>query len=328
MHLRPFQSADEQALLDIWLDSWRSIGLDHPVVTRADLAARLPHDLAGRWSATVAEDGGRLLGFVAVCLAEHRLDQLFVASEAQGRGAGTALFKAARGQMPGGFWLRTQPDNHHARSFYERRGMALDRIESSPEGDGAYYVFRTPSPTLETERLLLRPLHLSDAPQIQTKFPRWEIVKFLSAHIPWPYPPDGAETFMRDFALPAIDRGDQWHWSISPKSEPSKLIGVISLMREPDNNRGFWLDPDWQGQGLMTEACAAVTDFWFGELGQSVLRVPKAIENIRSRRLSERTGMRLVATGERDYVCGRRPAEVWEIAAEEWRARRPHWTSS
>jgi ribosomal-protein-alanine N-acetyltransferase len=29
--------------------------------------------------------------------------------------------------------------------------------------------------------------------------------------------------------------------------------------------------------------------------------------------------MRVIATLERDYVCGRLPAELWEITAEEWR---------
>jgi ribosomal-protein-alanine N-acetyltransferase len=32
--------------------------------------------------------------------------------------------------------------------------------------------------------------------------------------------------------------------------------------------------------------------------------------------------MRVVALVERDYVCGRVPAEIWEITAEEWRANR------
>jgi hypothetical protein len=32
--------------------------------------------------------------------------------------------------------------------------------------------------------------------------------------------------------------------------------------------------------------------------------------------------MRVVATVERDYVCGRLPAEIWEITAEEWARRR------
>jgi RimJ/RimL family protein N-acetyltransferase len=53
-----------------------------------------------------------------------------------------------------------------------------------------------------------------------------------------------------------------------------------------------------------------------------VLRTSKAAENVASRRISEKQGMRLVATVETDYVAGRLPAEIWEIAAEEWDARR------
>jgi [ribosomal protein S5]-alanine N-acetyltransferase len=154
---------------------------------------------------------------------------------------------------------------------------------------------------IETERLLLTPLELTDAPVIQRQFPRWEIVKFMAAHIPWPYPEDGAITFVRDLALPAMRAGTEWHWSIRPRRQPADLIGVISLMDKPDDNRGFWLSSEWQGQGLMTEASAAVTDFWFDVLGREVLRVPKAVQNSASRRLSARTGMRVIWTGERDY---------------------------
>jgi hypothetical protein len=32
--------------------------------------------------------------------------------------------------------------------------------------------------------------------------------------------------------------------------------------------------------------------------------------------------MRVVREEERDYVCGRLPAEAWEITAEEWSGRR------
>jgi ribosomal-protein-alanine N-acetyltransferase len=53
------------------------------------------------------------------------------------------------------------------------------------------------------------------------------------------------------------------------------------------------------------------------------LRVPKAISNVASRRISERQRMRVIATVERDYVAGRLPAEIWEITAEEWNDRRP-----
>ena len=130
------------------------------------------------------------------------------------------------------------------------------------------------TPSLETPRLILKPLELADAEQIQILFP---------------------------------------------------LIGCISLKKSSDTNRenrGFWLGLPWHGRGLMTEAADAVTDYWFDTLKFPVLRVPKAAANIASRRVSEKQGMRVVVTDERDYVQGRMAAEIWEITADEWNRRR------
>jgi hypothetical protein len=46
---------------------------------------------------------------------------------------------------------------------------------------------------LETKRLILRPLRMDDADQTQRLFPYWDVVKFLNAKIPWPYPPDAEQ---------------------------------------------------------------------------------------------------------------------------------------
>ncbi len=182
-------------------------------------------------------------------------------------------------------------------------------------------------PPLETQHLWLRPLTLRDADQIQERFPEWEIVRLMSAAIPWPYPPDGALTWCRDVALPQMARGDAWHWTVRLKDEPDQVIGVISLMRTEDNNRGFWIGRKWQGHGFATEAAEAATDFWFDVLKFPVLRAPKAVANLASRRISEKQNMRVVATEERDYVSGRSLAEIWEITADEWLARaRPERT--
>jgi [ribosomal protein S5]-alanine N-acetyltransferase len=178
------------------------------------------------------------------------------------------------------------------------------------------------TPSLETPRLLLRPLELADADRVQILFPQWEIVRYLSKQVPWPYPPDGAYRFYKDVALPALERGDAWHWTLRLKGAPTRLVGSISLMREDDSNQGFWIGLPWQKQGLMTEACEVVTDYWFDVLKFPFLRVPKAIANTASRRLSGKQGMRVVATAEREYVCGRLPTELWEITADEWHARR------
>jgi RimJ/RimL family protein N-acetyltransferase len=176
-------------------------------------------------------------------------------------------------------------------------------------------------PTLTTARLILRPLELADADAVQALFPHWEIVRFLG-HVPWPYPADGALCFIRDKVLPAVEQGTEWHWSIRRKTAPEQLLGEICLRDKPNDNRGFWLATAAQGQGLMVEAALAVTDFWFEILERPVLRVMKAVGNVRSRRVSDRAGMRLVETLERDFVAGRLAAEVFEITREEWRGRR------
>ncbi len=178
------------------------------------------------------------------------------------------------------------------------------------------------TPQLETERLLLRPLALTDAPQTQRMFPQWEIVRYLNALVPWPFPEDGALAYYRDSALPAIARGDEWHWTLRLKDKPEEHIGSIGLIRGEINNRGFWIGRQWQRRGLMLEAVVAVTDFWFEVLGFAVLRASKAVANVASRRISERTGMRLVGVEEHDFVSGRLPAEIWEITAEEWKAQK------
>jgi len=177
------------------------------------------------------------------------------------------------------------------------------------------------TPELETARLLLRPLELADAEQVQERFSQWDVVRYLNAIVPWPYPADGALTYIRENALPAIARGELWYWTIRLKSAPGQIIGAITLSVKDEENRGFWLDPKWQRRGLMTEASDAVTDYWFEVLRMPVLRAPKAIANEASRRISVKQGMRIVSREERDYVSGRWPSETWEITAQEWRAR-------
>ena len=119
-----------------------------------------------------------------------------------------------------------------------------------------------PTLTLETPRLILRPLELADAEEVQPLFAQWEIVRQLNARVPWPFPETGVHTYYRDDALPAIARGEEWHWMLLLKEDSrQKIIGSICLVADGYNNRGFWIAQQWQGRGLMTEAAAAVTRF-------------------------------------------------------------------
>lgn len=203
------------------------------------------------------------------------------------------------------------PSPSHSRHYTPRPAPRPPRPMSAPD----LPVLHTPPDPA--------PAGAEDADAIQRLFPQWEVVRYLADQIPWPYPPDGARHFVENLALPAMARGQQWHWSIREQAAPEALIGVISLMDdEPDNHRGFWLAPAWQGRGYMSEACEAVTGYWFETLGKPLLRAPKAAPNAASRRISEKSGMRLLRTEERGYVSGRHPSELWEISREEWLARR------
>ena len=177
------------------------------------------------------------------------------------------------------------------------------------------------TPELQTARLLLRPIAEDDAGQVQPLFAQWEVVQHLNAKVPWPFPEDGVLIYYREAALPAIASGEEWHWTLRLRSAPRIIIGSIGLM-QGEINRGFWLATEWQGHGLMTEAVIAANDYWFNVLNFPVLRTSKAIANTTSRRISEKTGMRIIATGDYDYVCGQLPSETWEITAEEWRSWR------
>ncbi|WGM38203.1 GNAT family N-acetyltransferase [Caulobacter sp. NIBR1757] len=180
------------------------------------------------------------------------------------------------------------------------------------------------TPVLRTPRLVLRPLAPSDAPVVQRRFPRWEIVQHL-VRVPWPYPADGAETFLAG-ATEEIRTGFKAHWALIPRDGPDELIGIISLWpeRPPERDqRGFWLDPEFQGQGLMSEAADRVTDHALRTLGWPGLWLTNSLDNRPSARVKERQGARLVDTEPASYVRGPGTRQIWRLDAEDWLAKRP-----
>jgi len=181
-----------------------------------------------------------------------------------------------------------------------------------------------PTPVLETPRLILRPLRADDAPIIQRRFPRWEVVRHLSAHIPWPYPGDGAAHHVEQ-CLGEMARRAKLYWAITLKAAGDELIGRIDL--GPDDGasrdqRGFWLDPDFQGRGLMTEAAERVTAYAFENLGWPQLWLSNAKINKASARIKEKQGARLVDELPGRWVGGEGLKQVWLLSRNDWLARR------
>lgn len=177
-------------------------------------------------------------------------------------------------------------------------------------------------PTLFTTRLILTPLQMTDAEAVQRLFPLWEVVRYLDSRVPWPYPEDGGLVYVRDVALPAMAAGREWHWMIRRRLRPEHSIGSISLYDQPGNHRGFWLAPQYQGNGYMREACEIINAYWFETLLRPVMQVPKANANHASRKVSKHEGMRLIGTRDGHFVSGPMEVEIWEITRSEWVAKR------
>jgi [ribosomal protein S5]-alanine N-acetyltransferase len=180
------------------------------------------------------------------------------------------------------------------------------------------------TPVIETPRLILRPLALTDAPAIQRHFNNWNIIRNLAAVVPWPYPDDGAETFVRQ-QLEKTGAGEpDHHWVVVLRSGDGRAIGVISFRPQAEGlkgNRGFWLAEPYWNQGLMTEAIEAVNDFVFKTLDIESFYVLNAYSNIASRRVKQKTCAEFVGYAELPHHNGERKAEKWKVSRANWLAR-------
>jgi RimJ/RimL family protein N-acetyltransferase len=175
-------------------------------------------------------------------------------------------------------------------------------------------------PLLQTRRLVLRAPTVQDAPSWQAHFNDYEVIRYLSAQVPWPYPPDGVTSFLTSVVLPSQGK-DRWVWGLFLRSNPRELVGCVDLWREGrPEHRGFWLARKLWGRGLMTEAVAPVTDYAFNNLGFERLVFSNAVGNVASRRVKEKTGATFIGTGPAAFVD---PAftqrEVWEFTKDDWR---------
>jgi [ribosomal protein S5]-alanine N-acetyltransferase len=181
-----------------------------------------------------------------------------------------------------------------------------------------------PTPVLQTERLILRPLELRDAAAIQRLFDDWEVVRDLHAGIPWPYPADGALTNTVE-SLGKAARGERSYWAITLKGGEDQLIGRIDLWPfdpETRDMRGFWLGRPYWGRGLMTEAAERVTQYAFEDLGWDELWLCNRDTNAGSHRIKQKQGAEVVDLRPRDYVSGPGVSVTWRLTRQAWLAQR------
>jgi L-fuculose-phosphate aldolase len=146
-------------------------------------------------------------------------------------------------------------------------------------------------PTLHTERLVLRPFRLSDAPRVRELAGAREVAENTLA-IPHPYPEGVAEAWIASHES-AFRLGEIAVFAITLQDDT--LVGAVGLKLEEDTGiaeLGYWVGLPYWGNGYATEAADALLDFGFESLVLDRIWARAFVRNPASSRVLQKLGMR------------------------------------
>lgn len=156
-------------------------------------------------------------------------------------------------------------------------------------------------PTLETERLVLRPFALSDAATVQLLAGSREVAA-TTLNIPHPYPEGGAEAWIAS-TLEQASQGKSYSFAITRKAD-GVLVGCIGIGSNQEQGRGelgYWIGTPYWGHGYATEATKAIVAFGFEQLNLDRIFAAYISGNRASGRVMEKVGMTYEGT-QRQHV--------------------------
>jgi RimJ/RimL family protein N-acetyltransferase len=148
---------------------------------------------------------------------------------------------------------------------------------------------------LEGKKIVLRPVHRSDAASIYANAKDREIGQFT--HIPHPYRIQNAYDFIR--GVRRWERRKQVVLLGIEAKETGQVIGIINIFHIDRKNRhaevGYWLGKKYWGRGIMAEALNLMLEHAFRKM--KLVRVSAKVfhPNIASARLLEKLGFKLEA---------------------------------
>lgn len=174
---------------------------------------------------------------------------------------------------------------------------------------------------LETERLILRPFSANDVDVFATFYADPEVTRYLGV----------GKTLSREETQASVDRMVR-SWDVDglgqfavERKDDGELVGRCGFLvwdvatltptteaeatRPTELELGYAFGRSFWGQGYATEAAMAVRDHALGPMGRSRLIAFIRPENLRSRRVAEKLGMR----HERDLTLMELPAQLFAL---------------
>ncbi|MBJ7556988.1 GNAT family N-acetyltransferase [Marinomonas spartinae] len=168
-------------------------------------------------------------------------------------------------------------------------------------------------PTLESQRIVLRPYQLLDAANVQ-RLAGDKIIADMTANIPHPYLDGMAEEW--------ISKHEGWfknREAISLAIQLSKTgehIGAISITQIDGacGNLGYWVGVPYWGNGYCTEAAAIMIEYGFYEYGLDLIYARHLPENPASGKVMTKNGFEY----KKEVMVGDRKLLHYELPLSQW----------
>ena len=154
---------------------------------------------------------------------------------------------------------------------------------------------------LWTENLILRRYRMEDADELYRRFGTDSEMVRYSGWNPYATPELTLETVRRFIESYGDEHSYSWVMDVE-----DIVVGTIGAYDYKDDRIevGFSVDREWQGRGFATEALKKVLEYLLENEGISCVTAWCAAENIGSKKVLEKAGMRLVCTEKGSLTVG------------------------
>lgn len=152
---------------------------------------------------------------------------------------------------------------------------------------------------IETERLVLRSPTKKDVKDLVKGLNTLKISEFLG-FIPHPYTKKDALKWVKDCSKEDKQKKKkEYNFAIELKPE-KKLIGVVMLDYvdhfHESARLGYWVNADYWGRGIVTEANRAVLNFAFKKLNLRRVHLAAYVENKAGNKIPKKLGFKFEGT--------------------------------
>lgn len=177
--------------------------------------------------------------------------------------------------------------------------------------------------TLETNRLILRPLTPANVSSIQRLASAREIADTMIS-IPHPYPEGEAERYVAK-RIAEFEQGHSRSFAIEHKFD-NKFCGVIEIRDiEREHSQAelsFWLAVEAWGQGYMSEAVKPILHFSFEDLDLNRLYAYHMVRNPGSSKVLQKNGFMQEGIL-RQRICKWgvfEDVKLWALLRQDWQS--------